>query len=64
VFSARLVLFWYQSLVSIFRKIGGEKTHYSFPVSDTWLCPAVQLALMLGYKGVCKGRAPLGVIIL
>ena len=58
VFSARLVLFWYQSLVSIFWKIGGEKFRYSFPVSDTWLCPTVQLALMFEYKGRCKGRAP------
>jgi hypothetical protein len=64
VFSARLVLFWYQSLVSIFRKIGGEKIRYSFPVSDTWLCPTVQPALMFGYKGVYKGRAPLEAIIL
>ena len=57
VFSARLVLFWYQSLVSIFRKNGGEKIRYSFPVSDTWLCPTVQLALMFEYKGGFKGRA-------
>ena len=59
MFSARLVLFWYQSLVSIFRKIRGEKSRYSFSVSDTWLCPIVQLALMFGYKGGCKGRTPL-----
>lgn len=39
VFSARLVLFWYQSLVSIFRKIGGEKIDYSFAVIDTRLIP-------------------------
>ena len=63
-FSARLVLFWYQSLVSIFRKIGGEKFRYSFPVSDTWLCPTFQLALMFEYKGGCKGRAPLRAITL
>ena len=44
--------------------IGGEKFRYSFSVSDTWLCPIVQLALRFGYKEVCKGRAPLGVIIL
>ena len=43
---------WYQ----FFEKIGGEKIRYSFPVSDTWLCPTVQLALMFGYKGGCKGR--------
>ena len=64
MFSARLVLFWYQSLVSIFRKISGEIIRYSFPVSDTWLCPTVQPALMFGYKGGCKGRAPLGTFIL
>ena len=64
MFSTRLVLFWYQSLVSISRKISGEKICYPFPVSDTWLCPTFQLALMFEYKGGCKGRAPLGVIIL
>ena len=58
MFSARLVLFWYQSLVSISRKIVVEKIRYSFPVSDTWLCPTVQLALMCEYKGGCKGRVP------
>ena len=47
-----------------FPKICGEKFRYSFPVSDTWLCPTVQPALMFGYKEVCKGRAPLGVITL
>ena len=57
-FSTRLVLFWYQSLVSIFRKIGGEKIRYSLWVIDTWLCPTVQLALMFEYKGGCKGRVP------
>ena len=51
---------WYQ----FFEKIGGEKFCYSFPVSDTRLCPTVQLALMFGYKDGCKGRAPFGTIIL
>jgi len=64
VFSARLVLFWYQSLVSIFRKISGEKIRYSFPVSDTWRRLTVQLALMFDSNEVCKGRAPLRAIIL
>jgi hypothetical protein len=35
-----------------------------FSVSDTWLCPTVQLALMFEYKGGCKGRAPLRAFIL
>ena len=58
MFSTRLVLFWYQSLVSIFRKIGGEKIRYSFPVSDTWLVLKFQMALMFEYQGRCKGRVP------
>ena len=50
---------WYH-----FPEKSAEKKRYSFPVSDTWLCPTVQLALMFGYKGGCKGRAPLRAIIL
>ena len=64
MFSARLVLFWYHGLVSIFLKIGGEKIDYSFAVSDTWLSSTVQLDLMFEYKGDVIGRAPLRAFLL
>ena len=47
-----------------FLKKRRRKNRYSFSVSDTWLCPTVQPALMFEYKGGCKGRAPLEAIIL
>ena len=45
---------WYQ----FSEKSAEKKSVILFGVIDTWLCPTVQLALMFGYKGRCKGRAP------